>query len=138
MRVLRVTVRVHDQQEALQFYTEQLGFEQRADWPMGSTQRWITVAPKDESAVELVLQPTDWFEGEDRQRHKELVGKDPTLVFQVDDCRATHQMLTARGVAFSRPPTELPYGIEADARDLYGNTLVFLQLPQHLQTPTQD
>ena len=130
LRVLRVTIRVRDQEEALRFYTEKLGFEQRADLPMGPQRRWITVAPKGEQAPELVLQPADWFEGEERQQHAALVGKDPTIVFQVDDCRVTYETLRARGVEFSMPPTEQGYGIEADGKDLYGNTLVFLQLPK--------
>lgn len=129
LRVLRVTIRVRDQEEALRFYTEKLGFEQRADLPMGPQRRWITVAPKGEQAPELVLQPSDWFEGEERQQHAALVGKDPTIVFQVDDCRATYETLRALGVEFSMPPTDKGYGIEADGTDLYGNTLVFLQLP---------
>lgn len=129
MRVLRVTVRVENQDEALRFYTEKLGFEKRADMPMGPTQRWITVSPKDDLSVELVLQPSDWFDGEEHRQHAALVGKDPTLVFQVDDCRATYEMLHQQGVTFSLPPTDRGYGIEADGQDLYGNTLVFLQLP---------
>ncbi len=129
IRILRVTTRVKDQNEALRFYTEKLGFEKRADMPMGPTQRWITVASKDDPHLELVLQPSDWFEGEERQQHAALVGKDPTLVFQVDDCRAIYEKLHSQGVAFSLPPTDRGYGIEADGQDLYGNTLVFLQLP---------
>ena len=129
LRVLRITIRVRNQEEALRFYTEKLGFEQRADLPMGPQRRWVTVAPKDEQAPELVLQPADWFEGEERQQHAALVGKDPTIVFQVDDCRATSETLRARGVEFSMPPTDKGYGIEADGKDLYGNTMVFLQLP---------
>ena len=50
------------------------------------------------------------------------------MMFQVDDCRAIFEQLHAQGIEFSMPPTELNYGIEADAKDLYGNTLVFLQL----------
>ena len=128
MRTLRVTVRVQDQEEALRFYTQKLGFEKRADLSLGPNRRWVTVAPKDDPVLEFVLQPPDWFEGEERQHHSELVGKDPTLVFQVDDCRATFEHLRAQGMEFSMPPTDMNYGIEADGKDLYGNTLVFLQL----------
>jgi len=127
IRTLRVTIRVQDQEEALRFYTQKLGFEKRADLSMGAHRRWVTVAPKDDLALEFVLQPSDWFEGEERQRHRELVGKDPTIVFQVDDCRATFEQLRAQGIEFSMPPTDLNYGIEADGKDLYGNTLVFLR-----------
>jgi catechol 2,3-dioxygenase-like lactoylglutathione lyase family enzyme len=48
MRLLRCTVRVDNQDEALRFYTEKLGFEKKMDMPMGPAQRWITVAPKGE------------------------------------------------------------------------------------------
>jgi catechol 2,3-dioxygenase-like lactoylglutathione lyase family enzyme len=128
IRVFRVTVRVQNQEEALRFYTQRLGFEKRSDWSMGANQRWVTVAPKDDRVLERILQPSDRFEGEDRQRHRELVGKDPTIVFEVDDCRATFEQLRAQGVEFSLLPTEMGYGIEADGKDLYGNTQVFLQL----------
>jgi predicted enzyme related to lactoylglutathione lyase len=128
IRVLWVTIRVRNQEEALHFYTETLGLEKRADFPMGPNQRWVTVASRDDPVVELVLQPTDWFEGEECQRHDGLVGKDPTIVFQVDDCQVSYEKLSALGVKFSTPPTDRPYGIEAVGQDLYGNALVFLQL----------
>ncbi len=99
----------------------------RADLPIPGM-RWLTVAPSEESAVEIVLQPADWFQGEERQRHLDLVGKDPTVVFQVADCQATYETLSGRGVEFSQPPTNKGYGIEAVAQDLNGNSLVFLQL----------
>lgn len=95
---------------------------------MGAGRRWLTLGSKDDPVLELVLQPSDWFEGEERQRHADLVGKDPTIVYQVDDCRATYEKLSARGVEFSTSPADQPYGIQADGQDLYGNTLVFLQL----------
>src|SRR5262249_52909003 len=54
---------------------------------------------------------------------------DPTLVFQVDDCQAIYERLKAAGGEFTQPATDRGYGIAADAHDLYGNTLVFIQLP---------
>jgi len=128
MKLLRVTLRVRDQQEALHFYTEKLGFVIQADFPYGQGQRWITVAPADEPAVQIVLQPPDWFSGEERAQHLLYAGHNPTLVFQVEDCHATHERLLRNGVQFPLPPTEHAYGIEADATDMDGNTLVFLQL----------
>lgn len=128
IRTLRVTIRVQDQEEALHFYTQKLGFEKRDDRSMGANRRWVTIAPKDDPVLEFVLQPSDWFEGEERQRHNELVGKDPTIVFQVDDCRSTFERLRIQGIELSMPPTTMNYGIEAHGKDLYGNTLVFLQL----------
>jgi len=130
MRLKRCTVRVHDQDEARRFYTEKMGFEVKMDMPMGPAQRWITVAPQGEPGAELVLQPTSWFQGAEAQQHAALVGKDPTLVFEVDDCAAVYERLHQNGVEFSLPPTDRGYGIEADGRDLYGNMLVFIQLPR--------
>jgi predicted enzyme related to lactoylglutathione lyase len=132
MKLLRVTLRVRNQPEALRFYTEKLDFEKRTDFPYGEGQRWITVAPPDEPAVQVVLQPPEWFSGEERRQHLQYVGHNPTMVFQVEDCHATHARLQKNGVQFMLPPTEQAYGIEADAIDMDGNTLVFLQL-----TPTQ-
>ncbi len=126
MRFLRITTRVANQDEALRFYTEKLGFVKRSDMTMGPM-HWLTVAPPDDPLLELVLQPSDWFQSEERREHAALVGKDPTIVFQVDDCRATYEALRSRGVEFSSPPADRPYGVEAIAHDLYGNTLDFLQ-----------
>lgn len=128
MKLLRVTIRVRNQLEALKFYTEQLGFEKRTDFPYGQAQRWITVSPPDEQNVQIVLQPPDWFNGEERVEHLKHVGHNPALVFQIEDCHATYEELKSRGVLFIQPQVERPYGIEADAVDLDGNTLVFLQL----------
>ena len=128
MKLLRVTLRVRDQQDSLRFYTEQLGFVKRADYAYGQGQRWITVSPPDEDAVQIVLQPPEWFTGAQREQHLQYVGHNPTLVFQVEDCNATYEQLQRSGVRFTLPPSERAYGIEADATDIDGNTLVFLQL----------
>ncbi len=127
MKLLRVTLRVRDQQEALRFYIEKLGFVKRSEMPMGPGQTWITVAPPEEDRVQIVLQPPDWFTGAEREKHMQVVGHNPAIVFQVDDCKATFQRLQDRGVHFTQPPDGRPYGIEADAVDMDGNTLVFLQ-----------
>lgn len=126
-RLRIVTLRVREQAEALTFYTERLGFKKRTDIPYGEGSRWLTVAPEDDSFVEIVLQPDDWFKGAERSNHLELVGKNPTLVFDVDDCAKVYSALRGRGVDFTLAPTDRGHGIEADAKDLYGNTLVFVQ-----------
>ena len=126
-KVIRITLAVRDQEEAFRFYTEILGLEKRADSPMGPGRRWLTVAPKDQKDLEIVLQPSTWFEGPERERHAALVGKNPTLVFSVDNCRQTHVLLRSRGVKFESAPEEQPYGIQAVAKDLYGNDLVLLE-----------
>jgi uncharacterized protein YndB with AHSA1/START domain/catechol 2,3-dioxygenase-like lactoylglutathione lyase family enzyme len=126
-RTLRVTIVVRDQDAALRFYTEKLGFEMRADNPMGPNARWLTVAPPEDRVIEFVLQPPDWFQGEEREAKLRQVGRNPTTVFEVDDCRTTYEALRERGVTFYSPPEDLPYGVQAVAADLDGNSLVLLQ-----------
>jgi len=122
------TIIVPEQDEALAFYVHTLGFEKRADMPMESGKRWITVAPPDAQVV-FVLQPLDWFEGEEREEHKTLIGKTPTIVLYVDDCKQTYVDLSSRGVEFTEVPIHKSYGVEATCKDLYGNSLVLLEKP---------
>ena len=126
-RLRVVTLRVAELPEAFRFYTEKLGFKKRTEMPYGEDSRWLTVAPPRDSFVEIILQPAEWFKGNERSRHLELVGKNPTLVFDADDCRDVFEDLKGRGVEFTLEPTDRGYGIEADAKDLYGNTPVFVQ-----------
>ena len=125
--ILSITIVVRDQDEALAYYVDKLGFEKRADNSMGPM-RWITVGPRG-SKVELVLQPPDWFEGAERQQKIEAIGKSPTIVFRVDNCRDTYAELKERGVEFSDPATDVPYGVQAVFQDLYGNGFVLLERP---------
>ncbi len=129
-KVLRITLFVRDQEEALRFYIEKLGFEKWSGQPMGEKTRWLMIAPKDDHDLEIVLQPLDWFQGKARDDHAALVGKNPTMVLLVDDCRETYQVLREPGVQFEQPPEDRPYGLEALAMDLYGNTLDLLE-PHH-------
>jgi catechol 2,3-dioxygenase-like lactoylglutathione lyase family enzyme len=122
-KLLRITLIVRDQEEAFRFYTEKLGFEKRADQPMGENTRWLTIASKGIHDLEIVLQPLDWFKGKEREEHAALVGKNPTMVFLVDDCKKTYDLLRERGVKFEQSPQERPYGLEVLAKDLYSNTL---------------
>jgi len=129
-RILRITLAVRDQEEALLFYVDKLGFEKRSDQPMGPGKRWITMAPRDDHDLEMVLQPSDWFDGAEREEHLARVGKNPTMVLQVDDCQKTYEALLKRGVKFIQPPEERPYGLEALAEDPYGNMLDLLEIPK--------
>ena len=78
-RVLRNTLVVRDQEEAFRFYTEKLGFEKRADQPIGEKTRWLTIAPKEDHNLEFVLQPLDWFDGKAREENaaSDLTGSKP-------------------------------------------------------------
>lgn len=129
-RVARVTILVSDQDEALRFYTEKLGFEKRADMPMGAT-RWLTVAPAGQRELEIVLQqPDPAFHGEDGARQMlERVGQSTTWVLATDDCQGDYERLSGLGVRFTSPPQRQMYGLEAVLLDLYGNSYSLLQQP---------
>lgn len=117
------TIYVNDQDEALEFYTKKLGFEVRTDARMDNF-RWLTVGPKDQKDLELVLmKPGGMIDDETRKTLEELIAKGAmgAGVFRTADCRATYEELKARGVEFRGEPAERPYGIEAVFRDNSGN-----------------
>jgi predicted enzyme related to lactoylglutathione lyase len=128
-RLIRVTILVRDQDEALAFYTEKLGFAKRADVSFGPGMRWLTVAPVGQADIEIVLQqPEPATHGMEKAGAMlEMVGRGTTWVFACDDCRATYHTLRERGVAFTSEPREEPYGVEAVFTDLYGNSFSLLQ-----------
>ena len=126
-KVNRITVVVANQEEALRFYTEKLGFEKRNDEQTGTGDRWVTVAPMYEHDVEVVLQPVDRFEGGERERHEAMIGRSPEMVFGVDDCREAYNELRDRGVGLVSVPAATEGGMRAVVRDLYGNRLVLLE-----------
>lgn len=119
------TVYVNDQEAARKFYVEKLGFEVRTDATMDGF-RWLTVGPKDQKQLEIVLmEPKAGFmyDADTVTQLKALIAKGAlgAGVFHTKDCQATYDELTARGVEFMSPPTERPYGIEATFKDNSGN-----------------
>ena len=117
------TIYVNDQDAALEFYTKKLGFEVRTDARMDDF-RWLTVGPKDQPDLELVLmKPGAMLDEATRKTLQELVAKGAmgAGVFRTADCRATYEELKARGVEFMSEPAERPYGIEAVFKDNSGN-----------------
>jgi catechol 2,3-dioxygenase-like lactoylglutathione lyase family enzyme len=125
-----VTVIVRDQEEALQFYTEKLGFQKRQDTHMGPDgPRWVSVVPESGTGPELTLfNPRVFLPPEAAEEMLGLIGKMPGLVLGTDDCRKTIADLEARGVKILRQPGEEPYGVEAVFADLYGNAFVLVEL----------
>ena len=119
------TVYVTDQDRAKAFYTEKLGLEVRDDARMGSF-RWLTVAPKtqpDAVIVLMLIAPGPMLNEDQAKQLRGLVeaGVLGGGVLETDDCRRDYEELKAKGVAFSREPKEMPYGIEALMRDDSGN-----------------
>jgi predicted enzyme related to lactoylglutathione lyase len=107
---------VRDQDSALDFYSNKLGFEVLANEPYGDGARWIEVAPPGaQTRLALSKPPKDM---EDR------VGKFSQIIFTCEDVRATYEELRQRGVTFTQEPDEQPWGVHAQFSDPDGNTFV--------------
>ncbi|ACU72530.1 Glyoxalase/bleomycin resistance protein/dioxygenase [Catenulispora acidiphila DSM 44928] len=119
------TIWVLDQDSALEFYTKKLGFEVRSDTQMGPDSRWVTVGAADQPDLELALMlpGPPAVDPESAEQLKVLVAKGilGAGVMATDDCQATYEELSARGVEFVQPPKKRPYGVEALFRDDSGN-----------------
>jgi catechol 2,3-dioxygenase-like lactoylglutathione lyase family enzyme len=129
-----VNVWVHDQDEALAFYTEKLGMELREDvtLPEMGNFRWLTVGLPGQPEVALALMTVPGppvFDEDTRDKVLSLMAKGAAggLFFSADDVRATYEELKARGVEFQQEPTEQPYGIDAGFRDPSGNQARLVQ-----------
>jgi catechol 2,3-dioxygenase-like lactoylglutathione lyase family enzyme len=125
---------VHDQDDALAFYTRTLGWEVRSDVSMEEWSfRWLVVGPPGQDHVGLVLMPVPqppMLDEATSAQLAELVAKGGggTLFLETDDCRAAYDDLRARGVEFNDPPTEQPYGIDTSFRDPSGNNIRLTQV----------
>ena len=123
-RLSHTGVPVLDQDAAKAFYTEKLAFEVRTDATMDGF-RWLTVGPHDQPDLEFsLLKPGPPMHDEETGAQiRALVAKGAIGggVWETDDCKATYDELSARGVQFLQEPAERPYGIEAVFRDDSGN-----------------
>ncbi len=120
---------VHDQDEALAFYTGKLGMEVRADVtiPEMGDFRWLTVGPAGQDDVAIVLMAIPGapvMDAETAEQVRMLMAKGfaGTVFLTTDDCQASYEELKARGVEFSEQPEERPYGIDSGFRDPSGNS----------------
>jgi catechol 2,3-dioxygenase-like lactoylglutathione lyase family enzyme len=134
-RLTNAQVWVHDQDEALAFYTEKLGLELRDDVrvPEMGDFRWLTVGVPGQDDVALTLMEVPGppvFDAETRDQIMALMAKGAAggLFFSTDDCRATYEDLKGRGVEFQQEPAEQPYGVDAGFRDPSGNQMRMVQL----------
>ena len=134
IRIANAQLWVHDQDEALAFYTEKLGMEVREDVtvPEMGNFRWLSVGVPGQDDVAIVLMAVPGppvFEEETRAQIHALLAKGASggLFFATDECRATYEELKSRGVEFAHEPTEQPYGIDAGFRDPSGNQFRMVQ-----------
>lgn len=121
---------VRDQDEALAFYVDKLGFRVHADVRNGDY-RWLTVQHPDQPSFQLGLfapqAPTVDADTANALREVVAKGAMPPLVLVVDDCRAAHERLQARGVEFTQEPTERYGSVDANFRDPSGNGWKMIQ-----------
>lgn len=139
IRIATAQIWVHDQEEALGFYTEKLGFEVRADvtLPEMGNFRWLTVGPAGQEDVSIVLMAIPGppvMDDETAEQVRTLMGKGfaGTVFLTTDDCQASYEELKARGVEFTEEPEGRPYGIDAGFRDPSGNRFRLTQLAEEL------
>lgn len=124
------TVWCDDIDAARDFYVDVLGFEPRSDVAMGEGFRWVTVGHPSQPELDLTLMiPGPPLDPEAAEAFQRMMAKGalPGIGLTVDDCRATHAALTAKGVTFLQEPSERPYGVEAVMRDNSGNWLVLVE-----------
>ena len=134
-QLTHVQVWVHDQDEALAYYTEKLGMELREDVtvPEMGNFRWLSVGvPGQDVAITLMAIPgPPVFDEETRRQIQTLLSKGASggLFFSTDDAQTTYEELKSRGVDFTQEPTEQPYGVDAGFRDASGNHFRLAQPP---------
>jgi uncharacterized glyoxalase superfamily protein PhnB len=135
IRIATTQLWVHDQAEALAFYTQKVGMEVRADvtLPELGDFRWLTVGPAGQEDVSIVLMaipgaPVMDADTADDVRKLMAKGFAGTVFLVTDDVHGSYEELTSRGVEFSEPPEERPYGIDSSFRDPSGNNIRLMQI----------
>ena len=137
IRIANAQLWVQDQDEALAFYTNNLGWEVRADvtLPEMGDFRWLAVGPvgqEDFSVVLMAIPGPPVFEPETAEAVRDLTAKGAsgTIFLSTDDCQASYEELKSRGVEFVDTPEERPYGIDASFRDPSGNHIRLTQVAE--------
>ena len=127
---------VHDQDEALAFYTEKLGWSVQADVSISELPgfRWLTVSPpnQDIGVVLMTIPGEPIFTAETQEQVRTVVNKGvaTALFLTTDDVQAEYERLQARGVEFHEPPSQRPYGIDSAFHDPSGNSIRLAQLAE--------
>src|SRR5215203_6811714 len=130
IQISTVQLWVHDQQEALDYWTKKVGFELRMDvtLPELGNFRWVTVGPPGQPDVAIVLMaipgpPVMDAETAEQVRNLMAKGFAGTVFLTTDDVHAAYDELKARGVEFVEAPEDRPYGIDSSFRDPSGNNI---------------
>jgi catechol 2,3-dioxygenase-like lactoylglutathione lyase family enzyme len=140
IKIANAQLWVHDQDEALAFYTDKLGMEVRADvtLPEMGNFRWLTVGPAGQTDVSIVLMAIPGppvMDAETAKQVEELMAKGfaGTVFLTTDDVQADYEQLKGRGVEFVDEPQEMPYGIDSSFRDPSGNNFRLTQIREMAQ-----
>jgi catechol 2,3-dioxygenase-like lactoylglutathione lyase family enzyme len=135
LKIANTQLWVHDQDDALAFYTQKLGMEVRSDVtvPELGNFRWLIVGPVGQPEVAIALMaipgpPVMDAETADQVRGLMAKGFAGTVFLTTDDCRAAYEELSSRGVEFTEQPEERPYGIDSAFRDPSGNSFRLTQV----------
>jgi catechol 2,3-dioxygenase-like lactoylglutathione lyase family enzyme len=141
IRIANAQVWVHDQDEARAFYTEKLGMEVRSDVtvPELGNFRWLTVGPPEQPDFAIVLMAIPGppvIDAETSEQVRTLMAKGfaSTVFLTTDDVHASYEVLKGRGVEFTEPPEERPYGIDSGFRDPSGNSFRLTQVRELAET----
>ena len=134
IRIATTQLWVHDQEEALAFYTKKLGWEVRMDatLPEMGDFRWLTVGPANHPDIAVVLMAIPGppvMDAQTAHQVRDLMAKGfaGTIFLETDDVRRSYEQLSKQGVEFSEPPEERPYGIDSAFRDPSGNNIRLTQ-----------
>jgi predicted enzyme related to lactoylglutathione lyase len=135
IKIANTQLWVHDQQAAVDFYTQKVGMEVRADvtLPELGDFRWLSVGPAGQDDVAIVLMaipgpPVMDDQTADQVRELMAKGFAGTVFLTTPDCQASYEELSERGVEFVEKPEQRPYGIDAGFRDPSGNHLRLTQV----------
>ena len=130
MKVKVTSIPVQDQEKALKFYTENLGFLKKVDVPIGEHSRWLTVVSKEEQdGPEILLEPApNHFEPAKIYQKALFDAGIPYTQFNVDDVQKEYERLTKLGVEFSVKPTEMGTVKIAVFNDTCGNNIQIVQM----------
>jgi catechol 2,3-dioxygenase-like lactoylglutathione lyase family enzyme len=127
MKIVVTSIFVEDQDKALEFYTEKLGFVKKQDVPSGKY-RWITlVSPEDQDGTELLLEPNEHPAAKEYQK-KIFADGIPATMFGVADIRKEYERLKEKGVRFTMEPTEMGPVTIAVFDDTCGNLIQIIQM----------
>ena len=135
IRIATAQLWVHDQDEALAFYTKKLGMEVREDvtMPEMGNFRWLTVGPPGQTDIAIVLMAIPGppvMDDATAEEVRNLMGKGfaGTVFLTTENCQSSYEELKARGVEFVEAPERRPYGIDASFRDPSGNNFRLTQV----------